>query len=194
MLRSLRRAVQAAADQAWRHPGRRGQGAGQPQAARGGGPESEHNLPVRCHFEFKVNNVINWPGSSPWRCPITTWSPSSPCCWPGWRRPRRLGETLREQTDSCQPARRKGIVFNLREIFSPLLSIIFKQFVSCKAICEAPSFYGWPTIKKKDLNSGAGEEISGGLLRCAAPAQRGEDCRHRGEARPQEERGEGLVL
>ena len=60
--------------------------------------------------------------------------------------------------------------------------------------CEAPSFYGWPTIKKKDLNSGAWEAISGGLLRGPAPAQRREDRRHRREAWPQEERGEGLVL
>ena len=46
MLRSLRRAVQAAADQAGRHPGWRGQGTGQPQAAWGGGAQSEHNLSV----------------------------------------------------------------------------------------------------------------------------------------------------
>ena len=62
MLRSLRRAVQAAADQAGRHPGWRGQGAGQPQAAWGGGAQSEHNLSVTDKIYLHLNSLS-------WFCP-----------------------------------------------------------------------------------------------------------------------------
>ena len=61
-------------------------------------------------------------------------------------------------------------------------------------ICFAQIDYGWPTSKKKDLYRRAREALAGGILRRAAAAQRGEDRSHRREARPQEERGPGLVL
>lgn len=47
---------------------------------------------------------------------------------------------------------------------------------------------------QEDVDRRAGEEEPGGVLRGAAEAVGGEDSRDRGEAGPQEERGEGVVL
>lgn len=52
----------------------------------------------------------------------------------------------------------------------------------------------WREEAKKDEHSRAREAIAGGVLRRAAAAVRREDRCDRGEARPEEERRQGLVL
>ena len=70
--------------------------------------DSSINIKIAEVFQPKPP-LMPCPGSSPWLCPTTTWSPWSPSCWPGWRRRRPPDETPRVPMVCCRPGRRKGI-------------------------------------------------------------------------------------